>query len=88
MLLAATDPAAEPLVVTAAGCSVFVAVGTRAPMLMTVAALRPRGAGGPRALAVSCDRALRIVNGLPDDFVMRLSFDVAANAARFPGLLA
>jgi hypothetical protein len=83
MVVGAGDAAAEPLVVTATGCSVLVAVGYRSPVLMPIAALRPRGAGGPRALALGCDRALRAINRLPVDFVLTLSFDVAANASRF-----
>jgi hypothetical protein len=82
MLLGAAETGAEPLVVTAAGCSVLVAVGHRSPMLMAVSRLRPRGVGGPRAIALSCDRALRTVNRLPEDFVLTLAFDVAANAPR------
>ena len=83
MMVGAAGADAEPLVVTAVGCSVLVAVGRRSPVLMPVAALRPRGGGGPRALAESCDRALRAVNCLPADFVLTLSFEVAANASRF-----
>jgi hypothetical protein len=87
LLLGAADADAEPIVVTAAGCSVLVAVGCRSPMLMSVTELRPSGAGGPRGLAEGCDRALRIVNRLPDDFVPTVSFAVPANASRFLGRL-
>ncbi len=83
MLVGAVAAGSEPLVIRALGCSVLVAVGCRSPVLMAIAALRPNGAGGPRALAQSCDRALRAVNRLPADFVLTLSFDVASNASRF-----
>jgi hypothetical protein len=83
MVVAVSGAVAEPLVVTAAGCSVLVAVGNRCPALMPVSRLRPRGAGGPRALAASGDRALRSINRLPADFAVSLSFDVAANTTRF-----
>jgi len=82
-VLGAAHAGGEPLVVRAVGCSVLIAVGRRSPVLMPVAGLRPRGVGGPRALAESCDRALRTVNRLPADFVLTLSFDLAANASRF-----
>ena len=88
MVVGAASPGAEPLVVRAVGCSVLVAVGRRSPVLMHVAGLRPRGAGGPRAVAESCDRALRTLNRLPADFVLTLSFDLAANASRFLDRLA
>ena len=83
LVLGAADAGAEPLVVTAAGCSVLVAVGHRGPMLMAVAGLRPHDVGGPRAFALGCDRALRTVNRLPADFILTLAFDVPANASRF-----
>jgi hypothetical protein len=83
MAVGAAGTDAEPLVIRAVGCSVLVAVGRRSPVLMSVAALEPRGVGGPRALAESCDHALRSVNRLPEDFVLTLSFDVAENASRF-----
>jgi hypothetical protein len=83
MLVGAAEAGAVPLMVRAVGCSVLVAVGDRSPVLMPVAGLQPRRAGGPRALAKSCDHALRTVNRLPADFVLTLSFDMAANASRF-----
>jgi hypothetical protein len=83
MVLGAAGAVAEPLVLTAAGCSVLVAVGHRSPMLVAVAGLRSHGVGGPRALALGCDRVLRTVNRLPTDFVLTLAFDEAANASRF-----
>jgi hypothetical protein len=83
MVLGAGGSGVEQLVVTAAGCSVLVAVGQRSPVLMPVARLWPRGVGGPRALAESCDRALRTINRLPADYALRLSFDVTTNAQRF-----
>ncbi len=75
----------DPLVVTALGCSVLIAVGRRASMLMAIASLRPDGRSGPRALAEGCERTLRAVNGLPADFVPTLSFGDPANARRFYG---
>jgi hypothetical protein len=83
MLVGAAGADAEPLLVSAVGCSVLIAVGGHSPVLMPVAGLQPRRAGGPRALAESCDRALRTVNHLPADFVLTLSFDVATNASGF-----
>ena len=83
MVIGAGGDAVELLVVTAAGCSVLVAVGHRSPILMSIAALRPRGVGGPRALAEECERTLRAINHLPADFAVSLSFDVAANASGF-----
>ncbi len=83
MLVGAAEAGSEPLAIRALGCSVLVAVGRRSPVLIAVSGLHPHGAGGPRALAEHCDRALRVVNRLPADFVLALSFDVAANASRF-----
>ncbi|HEY6468524.1 MAG TPA: hypothetical protein VI434_02030 [Candidatus Dormibacteraeota bacterium] len=83
MVIGAGSDAVEPVVVTALGCSVLLAVGHRSPVLMSIAALRPRGVGGPRALAQGCERALRAVNHLPADFAISLSFGLAANASGF-----
>jgi hypothetical protein len=88
MVLGVRGAGVEPLVVTAAGCSILVTVGQRSPVLMPVAALHRRGGGGPRAIAAGCDRALRAINRLPDDFALTVSFDVAANATRFIARLA
>ena len=73
----------EPLVVTALGCSVLVAVGRRSPMLMAISSLRREGRCGPRALAEGCDRTLRRVHGLPSEFAPTLAFAHPANARRF-----
>jgi hypothetical protein len=74
----------EPLVVTALGCSVLVAVGRRASMLMAIASLRSEGRSGPQALAEGCDRTLRTVHALAADYVPTLAFVDPANATRFP----
>jgi hypothetical protein len=73
----------EPLVVTALGCSVLVAVGRRAPMLIAISSLRREGRSGPRALAEGCDRTLRRVHALPSEFTPTLSFAHPVNARRF-----
>lgn len=73
----------EPLVVTALGCSVLVAVGRGSPMLMAICALRRGGRSGPGALAEGCDRTLRTVHGLPSEFTPTLAFAHPANARRF-----
>ena len=70
--------------VTALGCSVLVALGRRASMLMAVASLRSEGRSGPQALAEGCDRTLRTVHDLPADYVPTLAFADPANATRFP----
>ncbi|HVC42466.1 MAG TPA: hypothetical protein VND54_10865 [Candidatus Saccharimonadales bacterium] len=73
----------EPLVVTAVGCSVLVAVGRRSPILIAIASLGRGGRSGPRALAEGCDRTLRRVHDLPSGFVPTLSFADPVNARRF-----
>jgi hypothetical protein len=77
----------EPLVITAFGCSVLLAVGHRASVLTTVSSVRSRGLSGARALAEGCDRALRTVHGLPADFAPTVLFDNPANASHFPSSL-
>jgi hypothetical protein len=74
----------DPLVVTALGCSVLIAVGRRSAILMAVSSLRREGRSGPRALAEGCDRTLRIVHDLPSEFVPTLFFADPVNAGRFP----
>jgi hypothetical protein len=73
----------EPLVVTALGCSVLVAVGRRPPILMTISSLSRGGKSGPRALAEGCDRTLRTVHDLSSEFVPTLFFADPVNARRF-----
>ena len=73
----------EPLIVTALGCSVLMAVGPRPPILVAIPALNGHGRSGPRALAEGCDRTLRTVYDLRPDFVPTLFFADAANARRF-----
>ena len=73
----------EPLVVTALGCSVLVAVGRRSPILMAISSLSRDGRSGPRGLAEGCDRTLRTVHDLPSEFVPTLFFANPANARRF-----
>jgi hypothetical protein len=74
----------EPLVVTALGCSVLVAVGARSPILMPLSKLMLNGRSGPRALAEGCDRTLRTVHGLSSEFVPTLVFADPVSASRFP----
>ena len=62
----------EPIVITAMGCSVLVAVGRRSPMLMALSSLNRDGRFGPRALAEGCDRTLRTVYGLATSSHRRL----------------
>jgi hypothetical protein len=73
----------EPLVITALGCNVLVAVGRRSPMLMAVSSLNRDGRFGPRALAEGCDRTLRAVHGLAAEFTPTLAFADPLNARRF-----
>jgi hypothetical protein len=77
----------EPLVITAVGCSVLVAVGHGPAVLMAVSSPRPDGLSGARALAEGCDRTLRAVHGLPADFAPTLQFDNPVNARHFPSCL-
>ena len=74
----------EPLVVTALGCSVLVAVGRRSPILMPISSLNRNGRSGPRALAEGCDRTLRTVHALASEFVPTLFFADPVNASHFP----
>jgi hypothetical protein len=76
--------ACEPLLLTALGDSVLVAVGQRASMLISMSSLTSRGSG-PHVLAAGCDRTLRTVHGLSADFVPTLCFGDPANATRFQG---
>jgi hypothetical protein len=73
----------EPLVITAVGCSVLVAVGDGPAVLMPVSSIRADGGPGARALAEGCDCALRAVHGLPADFTPTVSFGDPVNATRF-----
>jgi hypothetical protein len=74
----------DPLVVTALGCSVLVAVGRQSSILMAISPLSREGKSGPRALAEGCDRTLRTVHDLSSDFAPTLFFTDAVNARRFP----
>ena len=74
----------EPLVLTALGCSVLVAVGRRSPVLMPISSLKLNGRSGPRALAEGCDRTLRTVHDLPSEFTPTLFFADPVSAGRFP----
>ncbi|HEY8674125.1 MAG TPA: hypothetical protein VIM76_10260 [Candidatus Dormibacteraeota bacterium] len=71
----------EPLIVTALGCSVLVAIRPRASVLVPMRSLRSRGAFGARALAAGCERTLRTVHGLPLGFDSTVWFDNPVNAA-------
>jgi hypothetical protein len=72
----------DALVVTAVGSSVVLGLERGRTLLLDVAALG-RPSRGPRAIADGCERTLRAVHGLPDDFVPTLAFDNPANASRF-----
>jgi hypothetical protein len=71
----------EPLVVTALGCTVLVAMGPRASVLIAMRSQRRRGTFGARALAAGCERTLHTVHGLPLGFVPTVWFDNPVNAA-------
>jgi hypothetical protein len=75
--------ACDGLVLTAAGCSLVVGLEHRGAVLLSVSALAGSGGGGPRALAAGCERVLRTVHALADDFIPTVSFDDPVNAARF-----
>ena len=74
----------EPIVITALGCTVLVAVGRRPPILIAIPALGGHGRSGPRALAEGCDRTLRTVHALPSQFVPTVFFADPVNASHFP----
>jgi hypothetical protein len=73
----------DPLVVTAIGCSVRMALGPRASVLATMASLERRESRGPRALAVGCEHALRTAHGLSARFAPTLWFEHPVNRAGF-----
>jgi len=73
----------DPLVVTAIGCSVRMALGPRASVLTTMASLGSRQGCGPRALAVGCERTLRTAHGLSARFAPTLWFEHPRNRAGF-----
>jgi hypothetical protein len=75
----------EPLLVTALGGNVLIAVGPRASVLTPMRSLQRHGALGARALAWGCERTLRAVHRLPPDFVPSVAFDNPMNAARWIG---
>ncbi len=73
----------EPMIITALGCSVLVVLGCHASVLVAMTALGGSGTPGPRALASGCERALRVVHGLAEDFIPTLAFDNPVNAKGF-----
>jgi hypothetical protein len=73
----------DPLVVTALGISVLVAVGPTSRVLACVSSLGDACRRGPEVLAAGCDRALRSVHHLPPGFTPTLSFSNPVNAQRF-----
>jgi hypothetical protein len=75
------------LVITALGSSVIVGMERGGLVLLRVDSLHPLAGRGPRAIAAGCERTLRTIHGLGDDFAVRVAFDNAANAARFPARL-
>jgi hypothetical protein len=85
MILGARGSSCAPLVVTALGCSVLVAVGPNTATLLPLLSLQRRGRSGTRALAAGCERTLRTVHGLSPNFVPSVSFDNPVNAARWLG---
>jgi hypothetical protein len=72
------------LVIAAAGPSVIVFMERGGSALLRVDSLHPRAGCGPRAIAAGCERTLRTVHSLRDDFAVQVVFENAANAARFP----
>jgi hypothetical protein len=83
LVVGASGRELEPLVITALGCSVLVVLGCRASVLVAMTSLGGRGTPGPRALASGCERVLRVVHGLAEDFIPTLAFDNPANAKGF-----
>jgi hypothetical protein len=75
----------EPLVVTAIGCSVLLAIGARASVLLPVESLRRGEVCGASALAAGCERVLRMVHGLAVGSVPTVAFDNPVNAAGWVG---
>jgi hypothetical protein len=75
------------LVIMAAGSSVVVAMERGGSVLLRVDSLHASSARGPRGIAAGCERTLRAVHGLGDDFALVVAFDNPANAARFPARL-
>ena len=75
------------LVITTAGYSAVVGMHRGGSVLLRVDTLHSPSGRGPRAIAAGCERALRTVHGLCDDFALTVVFDNAANAARFPARL-
>jgi len=73
----------DPVVVTALGCSVLVAVGVRGAVLVPLSVVGRPGGAGPRTIAEGCDRALRRVHRLSAQFVPTVMFDHPVNTARF-----
>jgi hypothetical protein len=87
LALGVHDGGCEPVVVMALGCSVLVAVGSRARILVPLASLGRPPTSGARALAAGCDRTLRTVHRLSLGFVPSVDFDDPANAAGWLGRL-
>jgi hypothetical protein len=77
----------EPLVVTALGCSVLLAVGPGASVLVRIESLRRGEVSGADALAAGCERVLRILHDLQHDAVPIVAFDDPVNAAGWRGRL-
>jgi hypothetical protein len=84
LVLGVRGTACEPIVITALGCSVLVAIGRQSSILMAISPLSRECKSGPRALAEGCDRTLRMVHHLPSEFAPTLLFTDPVNATRFP----
>ncbi|MGA7989691.1 MAG: hypothetical protein WCB51_14980 [Candidatus Dormiibacterota bacterium] len=83
LAIGVTGSDCAPLIVTAVGSSVVLAVGVIGAVLTPISSLCGRCAPGPRLLAEGCDRALRGVHRLPADFTPTLCFADPLNARRF-----
>ncbi len=83
LIIGVRGRASEPLVVTALGCSVRMALGSRTSVLTTMASLGSHEGSGPRALAVGCERTLRTAHGLSARFAPTLWFEHPRNRVGF-----
>jgi hypothetical protein len=82
LAIGVTGSDCAPLIVTAVGSSVVLAVGVIGAVLTPTSSLGGR-CPGPRFLAEGCDRALRGVHRLPADFTPTLYFADPLNTRRF-----
>ena len=83
LIIGVRDRDCDPLVVTALGCSVLMALGARASVLLTMTSLGSVDSCGPKALALGCERTLRTVHQLSERFAPTLWFEHPRNRAGF-----